>query len=227
MAPGPISRRQFAIFALSLPRGPNFDPLEEVSWWADERRQTVGLITFYPRSRDFGCLVLRRDIDHRFRIIPATGGFASPEAALASLQRQMRPDEAPEPRPPGEPARPNFLSVPGGRVVNEKFSMLCSATHHFAALHTIAEIYFALDRPDDNFVGDFQTEGFDARLWELYLFAAFREQGIEVRQDLGSPDFRLEHQGMTVLVEAVTANPEQRPKDAASLRAPCPGTDRH
>ena len=181
MALKPISRRQYAIFALSLPRGPNFDPLEEVSWWADERRQTVGLITFDPQSRDFGCLALRRDIDHRFRALPATGGFASPEAALTSLRAQMRPGEAPEPRPPGEPARPNFLGVPEGRVLNEKFSMLCTATHHFAALRTIAEIYFALDHPDDNFVGDFQTEGFDARLWELYLFAAFREQGIEVR----------------------------------------------
>jgi hypothetical protein len=77
-------------------------------------------------------------------------------------------------------ARPNILDVADRTVLNEKFSMLCNSVHHFAALHTVAEVYFALDRPDKNFVGDFQTEGFDARLWELYLFAAFREQGIEV-----------------------------------------------
>jgi len=28
---------------------------------------------------------------------------------------------------------------------------------------------------DGNFIEQFQTTGFDARIWELYLFAAFRE----------------------------------------------------
>jgi len=218
----PISQRQFAVYAISLPKGPNFGPLEEVSWWADERRQAVGLITFDPRSRDFGCLALRRDVDHRFRVIPAANGLSSLDAALKALEKQMRIGEPPEPRPSGEQARRNPFHVEEGEVLNEKFLMLCSSAHHFAALHTIAEVYFALDRPDQNFVGDFQTEGFDARLWELYLFAAFREQGIEVRQDLVSPDYRLNHLGLTVLVEAVTANPAQRMQPLWEPAAPAP-----
>jgi hypothetical protein len=149
----PISQREFALYALSLPNGPNFDPLEEVSWWADERKQAVGLITFDPRSYDFGCLVLRRDVDHRFRLIPTTNGHDSPEAALQALEAHMRLGEPPEPRPAGEPARRNPFDIAEGAVLNEKFQMLCSAAHHFAALHTIAEVYLALDRPDENFVG--------------------------------------------------------------------------
>lgn len=218
----PISQRQFALYAMSLPQGPNFSPLEEISWWADERRQAVGLITLDPRLLDFGCLALRRDVDHRFRVIPDANRYDSPAAALEALEAHMRPGQPPEPRPSGEPARRNLFRVAEGAVLNEKFQMLCSSTHHFAALHTIAEVYFALDRPDENFVGDFQTEGFDARLWELYLFAAFREQGIEVRQDLVSPDFRLDHLGLTVLVEAVTANPEQRMRPLFEPPAPAP-----
>ena len=30
---------------------------------------------------------------------------------------------------------------------------------------------------DGNFVQQFQSTGFDARLWELYLYALFTEQG--------------------------------------------------
>jgi hypothetical protein len=122
----------------------------------------------------------------------------------------MRASEPPESRPHGVPVRQNLFHIPEGRSVNEKFAMLCSPEHHLSALHTVAEVYLALDRPDSNFVGDFQTEGFDARLWELYLFAAFREQGIDVLQDLDSPDFRLNHGEVTVFVEAATANLPER-----------------
>jgi len=63
-------------------------------------------------------------------------------------------------RNPGSPASlPDPIFWPAARancVVNEKFILLCSAPQHFAALGSVAEIYFALDRPDQNFVGDFQ-----------------------------------------------------------------------
>jgi|SRR6185437_1221638 len=218
----PIPQREFAIYGLSLPRGPNFAPLEEVAWWRDEARRSTGVITFDKRSQSFGYLGLRRDVDHRFRTLPPGLGLPSSEAALVAFQGQLRAGEPPESRPSGEPVRSNLLAVPEGRVVNEKFSMLCSSAHHLAALHTVVEIYLALDRPDDNFVGDFQTDGFDARLWELYLFAAFREQGIAVHQDGGSPDFRLCNKGTTVLVEALTANPPQRMQPLTAPPAPAP-----
>ena len=52
--PKPISSRRFALYALSLPRGPNFDPLHEVSWWADERGAAAGIITSNPTDGSFG-----------------------------------------------------------------------------------------------------------------------------------------------------------------------------
>ena len=57
------------------------------------------------------------------------------------------------------------------------------------------EIYFGMPNPDDNFVADFQTENFDSCLFELYLFACFREQGATVSQDYDSPDFLIARAG--------------------------------
>ena len=61
--------------------------------------------------------------------------------------------------------------------------------HSHPALMAVGEVYLAMPNPDDNFVQDFQTSNFDSRLWELYLFACFREQGLSVVQDFPSPDF--------------------------------------
>ena len=53
----------------------------------------------------------------------------------------------------------------------------------------IGECYFALPNPDANFVPDFQTSNFGSRLFELYLIACFREQGLSVRQDMDLTSF--------------------------------------
>src|SRR5437773_463633 len=72
----------------------------------------------------------------------------------------------------------------------------------------VGELYFAMPNPDDNFASDLQTDNFDSRLLELYLLAAFREQGATVSQDHDSPDFFIERTGHQCSIEAVPANPK-------------------
>ncbi len=42
---------------------------------------------------------------------------------------------------------------------------------------------------DGNFVEQFQTSAFDARIWELYLFAVLDEAGYLVDRRYPTPDF--------------------------------------
>src|SRR5215472_7755106 len=216
----PISRERFAIFALSLSTGPNFDPLEEISWWSSQTSSSVGVLTVDPATGLFGGIAMRRDVDHRFVATPAFSGFSTGEEALIHLSDVMRPTDPPEPRLPGRRRRPNLFHIRTGITVSPGFKVLYSTRTHRPAFYTVGEIYFALDRPDDNFVQDFQTEGFDARLWELYLFASFREQAIQVCQTRPSPDFELTRDGRTVFVEAVTANAESGRQQSFSRPAP-------
>ena len=53
----------------------------------------------------------------------------------------------------------------------------------------------------------FKTTGFDARIWELYLFAAFTELGYEISRIHAIPDFCCESPFGAFNVEAVTVNP--------------------
>ena len=62
---------------------------------------------------------------------------------------------------------------------------------------------------DGNFVEQFQTVAFDARLWELYLFATFAELGYAPAPDLAVPDFIFWGPVGSVGIEATSVNPRE------------------
>lgn len=71
-------------------------------------------------------------------------------------------------------------------------------------------LFEQLPRPDGNFVKELQTRAFDARIWELYLFA-LREDGIwAVDRPAETPDYRFSRDGQEVWVEAVIAGSTQK-----------------
>jgi len=74
----------------------------------------------------------------------------------------------------------------------------------------LREVAATMSDPDGNFVQQFQTHGFDARTFELYLQALFTEAGHSIDRSHDRPDFLISRDGMTVAVEAVTANPPPR-----------------
>ncbi len=74
----------------------------------------------------------------------------------------------------------------------------------------LRRIWDAFPNPDPHFVREFQTAHFDARLWELYVFAVGHFTGFTVTQPHSSPDFLFERAGFEdVWIEAVTANPSE------------------
>ncbi len=204
----PISQRQFELYGLSLERGPNFDPAHIFRAYQAGRGSTSGCILLDPEQGTFNSLALRRRIDHRWIMVDECGPFSTPEAALDRLSIAMLASDPPEPLPPGARRRPLLLK-PGPRGTSPEFDLLTATISHVPALMAIGECYLALPKPDANFVSDFQTNNFAARLFELYLLACFREQGLSIRQDHVSPDFLIENEGDTCWVEAVTANSEE------------------
>lgn len=60
---------------------------------------------------------------------------------------------------------------------------------------------------DGNFIEQFQTTGFDARIFELYLNACFASNGFKIQRDFARPDFLLEKDGVRFALEATTSNP--------------------
>ncbi len=69
------------------------------------------------------------------------------------------------------------------------------------------EIYQKFDDPDGNFLEQFQSTGFDARYFELYLFAYLSRSGFQVNRQHPNPDFIVSRNGFSVAIEATTVNP--------------------
>lgn len=117
-----------------------------------------------------------------------------------------------------------FTPVVPERRLNPGFRNL-AAWHGYAPSRAMMQL--TIDRMGDrdgNFVQQFQTDGFDARTWELYLYAAFTALGFDVNMSHHAPDFLLATRDSVWAVEATTANPsatgiEQAPDDLAARTA--------
>jgi len=213
----PIPEREFNLYALALPRGPNFDPYVVISGWKCDKSRGVGGVLLNHDTGDFGMIAFRRRVDHCFVIVANKFGSTSQDAALVELSAALRPGEPEEKIPPGSKKRRPLLPATA-KNINGGFKLLTSTITHYPALMAVGEAYFAMPNPDDNFVSDLQTDNFASRLFELYLLAALREQGATVSQEYDSPDFFVERAGHQCSIEAVTANPKG--KRAQGLTSP-------
>ena len=100
-----------------------------------------------------------------------------------------------------------FLPCASTDKLNPSFVSLSSSPAFIAARRVIERMMPYFTDVDGNFIKDFQTTGFDARIWELYLFAAFTEQGCTFDRSVCAPDYACDFFGESFFVEATTVNP--------------------
>lgn len=79
------------------------------------------------------------------------------------------------------------------------------------------EIFQDFPDTDGNFVEQFQTTGFDSRIFELYLYAYLSRSGYRISREHEQPDFIIDRRGVAVAIEATTVNPTQT-KDTVNTR---------
>ena len=97
--------------------------------------------------------------------------------------------------------------VPPSRL-NPLFELARTFDRFAPARGMIRDVFSSYVDRDGNFLEQFQTTGFDSRIWELYLHAYFVDSGFNILPSV-SPDFVVSKGSTTIGVEAVTANPTQ------------------
>ena len=108
--------------------------------------------------------------------------------------------------------------------LSESFKTVARSPGYAPARATMREAYTRMGDRDGNFVEQFQTSGFDARVSELYLFATLEAAGFEVQLPGSAPDFLVRGHGFDWSIEATTANasggkpPATLPDDRAELQ---------
>lgn len=213
MRPLPIS--VFDLYALALPWGlgfKNYYPYQgiaEEEGWVTEDGASWGVLLYSAEDSAFGALVVRRRVDLVWTVTYEHTGYPSVAEAKAQVLARLVEGQLLEPVPAGVPRRPNLME--GAGIKSSKlFSLLATASRRQAAW-VLGHLYLCLPKPDAHFVQQFQGENLHARMWELLLFACFKEQGCFVSQDYPSPDFHIRRRsGTSAWIEAVTANPPNK-----------------
>jgi hypothetical protein len=189
---------------------------EEIGWYEHGGERVLGLLVRDKDDNDLCGLVFARDRKLRFRCVDMTGFDASRRPAEVKLRREMEriaaePDaEYHQGDEAGAPVDFFTPVVPANRL-NPDFVRVRDIEANSAARGIIEPMMRWYEDADGNFVEQFQTTGFDARLWELYLFATFSEMGYSIDRVHAIPDFICTSPMATFYVEATTVNATRDP----------------
>lgn len=213
----PLAKQRFDALA-----GYARDPLifllvQELEWYAAAEEKLVGTVTVDRTDKDYGWVVMARDKRLRFRGVSVAASISSLEEARVQLfleLEKLRHAPAEEFHQGDESEAPTDFFTP---VVTEDrlhpiFKQLIEGRKFSPARGIVEAMMRFYDDLDGNFVEQFQTVAFDARLWEVYLFAAFVEAGFVRLRDVAIPDFVFRSPFGVVGVEATTLNPSKGPR---------------
>ncbi len=94
--------------------------------------------------------------------------------------------------------------------VNPSFLELINNPVYSSAKEFLGEAVYAYVDVDGNYIKDFQSTGFNARLWELYLYIFLKHQGFEFDNSFNTPDYVVDKFGFTINIEATTVNSDSK-----------------
>lgn len=203
-----ISRKRFDVY-VDFTRNPFiFQVGEEQRWYENEARTLFGVILLDYTDKDYNAVLLGRDENRQIRAINVQCSFFDITSAEEWINNNANEIEKSGqtifPQGSGTPKGVDlFTPIVDNTHINPYFDIVNTTTTHTAAKALISEIAPHFYDVDGNFVEQFQTQGFDSRLWELYLFCYFNEEFLHIDRTHSAPDFMLSNGETEVGVEAV------------------------
>jgi len=186
----------------------------ELSWWSDLDGQILGTVFLDTTDQDYAWALLIRDLAGQFRWADGQASIPSERVATAALRMAI----AEKSRSPGfdgrepqgdEPRVPLDLlqdrGVPDERL-HKYYRELRDRPARSPARKVLEAISPWLITSDPHLVKEFQESQFDQRLWEIYLWAMFRDQGYDVQHRV-APDLKVTSPWFGFSVEATTVGP--------------------
>ena len=196
---------------------------DECSWWSTDNEHVLGVVIFDRTDKDYLYVALGRDKIGRYRAFTVGGSYFTrrqAEEALATKLDELRDAPAEEFHQGDEVGAPLDVLTPvvAQDKLHPNFRQLVEGKGFSAARDILREMGNVFEDKDGNFVRDFQTTGFNARLWELYLFAVLVEEGFTIHHEFSAPDFTASIGPERVCIEAVTVNPSERETQSAEVQ---------
>lgn len=180
---------------------------QELEWYADGSEVVLGVVLRDTVDDDFVGIILGRDEGDRFRAFDVQASIETLEEARAWVQRTIKWHAGTGNTifPQGDKTKGLDLFNPIVSVAKQHpfFTMLSQEESFIPAKTIINELMPHFVDIDGNFIEQFQSSGFDARLWELYLNTYFNEEQLFFDREHYAPDFLVKKYGKQVAIEAV------------------------
>lgn len=191
---------------------------DELGWYTNEDESVIGVLLLDTVDDDFAAVAMARDENGAYRAIDVESSIESKNEALEWLHGAMKWHTGTDKKvfPQGGPNQGIDLFSPVVPVSKQHpfFTRLVNEESFLSARRVINEIMPHFVDIDGNFVEQFQSSGFDSRLWELYINSYLVEEQLFVDRTKHAPDFLVTKYGKTVGIEAVIVG---RKKDTPSL----------
>lgn len=184
----------------------------EIGWLSDDLERVL-VVVLLDSDIEYSCAILARDLKERYRWVAGTEYFTTPAAARAAAEHGVADvlAELDERRAQGDEvgvAVDFFSPVRERSKLNPAFIHLAESRGYSPARGLGEAMMRWHQDADGNFVEQFQTTGFDARIWELYLSALLNEAGHILDATIDVPDFVVSGP-VPFSIEATTINPSQ------------------
>lgn len=201
----------------------------ELAWYSNTEETIIGVLLVDKIDNDYAAVVLGRDEGGRFRAFDIETCLQTEKEATDWLIRMIKWHTGKEqkifpqgdakklldlfsPIVPAEKQHPYFIRLNRNLGFSPAKAIIREMMPHFIDI-------------DGNFVEQFQSTGFDARLWELYLNSYFSGEQLFINREHDSPEFIVEKFGKKVAVEAVIVgrksdNPPKYFREKEDIRIP-------
>ena len=147
---------------------------KELAWYSNEDESVIGILLLDTIDLDYVAVILGRDEGGRFRAFDVESSIPDEDTARQMLINAIKWHSGKGQKifPQGDVSKGLDLFTP--RVTPEKcmfFTHLLRESAYTPARELIKNMMPNFVDVDGNFVEQFQTSGFDSRLWELCIFA--------------------------------------------------------
>ncbi|MDM7109698.1 glycosaminoglycan attachment protein [Klebsiella pneumoniae] len=180
---------------------------EELEGYADSDEIVLGIVLRDTIDSDFVGIILGRDEGDRFRAFDVKASIPTQEEARVWVHGGIKWYAGKGERTflQGDESKDLDLFTPVVPVAKQHpyFAKLAQEDSFIPAKAIINQLMPHYTDIDGNFVEQFQSSGFDARLWELYLNTYLNEEQLFLDREYHAPDFLVQKYGIKVAIEAV------------------------
>lgn len=181
---------------------------KELEYYANEDSTILGTIILDGIDDDFNCVILCRDEVEKFKAVEIKTSFSNINEAREWLILNIRQYtlKGITVLPQGETSEgvDLFTSVEKEEKQHPHFKLLKNGVHFYPARKILSEVSRFFDDIDGNFIQQFQAvNGFDARIWEIYLFCLLTEEKFQLIRKYNRPDFMVRKYDVEIAIEAV------------------------